>query len=98
MKNPSNTKSNPSKSSLSGATIPDSALRERVERKAYELYEKRGGAHGLDTEDWLEAERLVLAETKTGTKTDVVTKAKTPGRERTTATKSGSVLDRPRSA
>ena len=97
MKKPSNKKSDPSKSSLTEATASDSALRERITRKAYELYEKRGWDHGLDTEDWLEAERLVLSETKTGTKTDAITKAKKPGSERNIATKSGSVLDRPRS-
>jgi hypothetical protein len=98
MKKPSNKRTDSSKSSLSGTTIPDSALRERIELKAYELYENRGWVHGLDSEDWLEAERLVLAETKAAAKTDAVTKAKTPGRERTIASKSGSVLDRPRSA
>jgi hypothetical protein len=93
-----NKKSLASKAPLSETTALDSALREQIAQKAYDLYEKRGGAHGLDTEDWLEAERLVLAETKAAAKTDVVTKAKTPGRERIMATKSGSVLDRPRSA
>lgn len=33
--------------------------REDVERRAYELYEKRGGGHGHDWEDWLQAEREV---------------------------------------
>lgn len=28
-----------------------------IEKKAYELYEKRGRQHGLDWEDWLEAEK-----------------------------------------
>ena len=30
-----------------------------VEKKAYDLYEKRGCEHGYDLEDWFEAERLV---------------------------------------
>jgi len=30
-----------------------------VEKKAYELYEKRGCTHGRDMEDWFEALRLV---------------------------------------
>ncbi len=30
---------------------------EEVQRRAYELYLKRGGAHGRDLEDWYEAER-----------------------------------------
>ena len=37
-------------------------LRQRIAEKAYELYECRGYCHGRDLEDWLEAERLVLAE------------------------------------
>jgi hypothetical protein len=38
-------------------------LRERIARKAYELYERRGRRHGRHLEDWLEAERQVLVET-----------------------------------
>lgn len=34
-------------------------LFDRISRRAYELYELRGGAHGHDAEDWLEAERQV---------------------------------------
>ena len=30
-----------------------------VQKKAYELYEQRGGQPGNDLEDWLTAERLV---------------------------------------
>lgn len=97
MKRQSNKKSDPPKTTFSETTTPDLALYERIAQKAYELYEKRGWVHGLDTEDWLEAERLVLVETKAAAKTDAVTKAKTPGRERIMSTKSGSVLDRPRS-
>jgi hypothetical protein len=98
MKKQSNKKNDASKSSLSETGAPDWALREQIERKAYELYEKRGWVHGLDTEDWVEAERLVLGETKTEAKTEPVAKAKPPLRGKTVATKSGSVLDRPRSA
>jgi hypothetical protein len=31
--------------------------RERIQRRAYERYEERGGEHGHDQEDWYEAER-----------------------------------------
>jgi len=41
-------------------TVSEQELRERIAQKAYELYEKRGHAHGCDVEDWLEAERLVV--------------------------------------
>jgi len=30
--------------------------RERIAARAYELYLQRGGAHGRETEDWLQAE------------------------------------------
>jgi hypothetical protein len=30
-----------------------------VEKKAYELYEKRGRKHGQDQDDWFEAQKLV---------------------------------------
>jgi DUF2934 family protein len=30
-----------------------------VTRRAYELYEERGGEHGHDLDDWLQAEREV---------------------------------------
>ena len=32
---------------------------EEVARVAYELFERRGGVHGYDRQDWLEAERIV---------------------------------------
>lgn len=35
---------------------------ERVSRKAYELYEKRGEEWGHDLDDWLTAERLLQEE------------------------------------
>lgn len=31
--------------------------REEIARRAYELYVARGGTHGYDIEDWLQAER-----------------------------------------
>lgn len=34
----------------------------RVAEKAYDLYERRGCCHGQDVDDWLEAERIILAE------------------------------------
>ncbi|HJU05345.1 MAG TPA: DUF2934 domain-containing protein, partial [Nitrospiraceae bacterium] len=34
----------------------------RVARKAFELFERRGGDSGRDVEDWLEAERMVRDE------------------------------------
>lgn len=36
-------------------------LRDEIAKVAYELYEKRGRSHGCHFDDWLEAERIVLA-------------------------------------
>lgn len=38
------------------------ALHARIAIRAYALYEKRGGRHGYDLQDWLEVERHVLEE------------------------------------
>jgi hypothetical protein len=35
------------------------ALPERIAKKAYELYEKRGRISGHEKQDWLEAERTI---------------------------------------
>lgn len=40
----------------------ESALRDAIARKAYEIYEERGREHGKDFEHWLEAETIVKAE------------------------------------
>jgi hypothetical protein len=40
----------------------DDKIRARIAEQAYYLYEKRGCVPGHEAEDWLEAERLVLAE------------------------------------
>ena len=37
-------------------------LCEKIQRKAYELFEKRGYTHGNDLADWLEAEKLVKSD------------------------------------
>ena len=36
--------------------VSSERVREMIEEKAYELYEKRGKVHGHDLDDWLEAE------------------------------------------
>lgn len=36
--------------------------RQRIAKKAYELYLERGKVHGHDVDDWLEAERIIAAE------------------------------------
>ena len=37
----------------------DTELRVMIEKKAYELYAKRGNSHGNDLDDWLKAEGIV---------------------------------------
>jgi hypothetical protein len=32
-----------------------------VEKRAYEIYQERGGDHGADLDDWLEAERQLTS-------------------------------------
>ncbi|HLE25924.1 MAG TPA: DUF2934 domain-containing protein [Thermodesulfobacteriota bacterium] len=40
--------------------LDERTLQEMIAKKAHELYEKRGGGHGSDLDDWLEAERIVM--------------------------------------
>jgi hypothetical protein len=46
------------------ATAPDlgslELTEEIIQKRAYELFEKRGGQHGHHLEDWLQAEAEVL--------------------------------------
>ena len=43
-------------------------LREEIKKAAYYLYEKGGWMHGMDTEHWYEAERMVTGAQKKGPK------------------------------
>jgi hypothetical protein len=36
-------------------------LYDEIAKIAYDLHEKRGKVHGYELDDWLEAERIVLA-------------------------------------
>ena len=56
-----NTESENEKSSSLIFPLPQ-VLNARIEARAYELYERRGGHHGKDLEDWVEAEREILSE------------------------------------
>jgi hypothetical protein len=38
----------------------EAALKERVEKRAYDLFRERGGDHGYAIDDWLRAEKEVL--------------------------------------
>ena len=48
---PARTSKNPNGS---GDTLNDA---DAIARRAYEIYQNRGGNHGADLDDWLEAER-----------------------------------------
>ena len=41
-------------------TVPAAPIREEIELRAYQIYVERGGAHGQDVEDWLQAERELV--------------------------------------
>lgn len=49
---------------LAGGTPHRDDLRQRIAELAYGLYLNRGRAAGHDVDDWLEAERLVIGETR----------------------------------
>ena len=64
----------------SAVTAPsDEIVRARIAEQAYHLYEKRGRIPGHDAEDWLEAERWILAEWSARTKKP----SRSPGRRKT---------------
>ena len=41
------------------SNVSKEKLLKEIEKKAYELYQKRNGQHGNDLNDWLEAEKVV---------------------------------------
>jgi hypothetical protein len=50
----------PSLGSGEGLKQNATSRNERVSRRAYQRFEERGGEHGRDLEDWLEAERELM--------------------------------------
>ena len=38
----------------------EKGIHDDIARDAYELYEKRGMAHGHDLDDWLDAEKIMM--------------------------------------
>ncbi len=44
---------------VSKESLSPEELHEKIQKKAYELYEKRGATHGNDWADWFEAEKIV---------------------------------------
>jgi hypothetical protein len=43
------------------SSISNPGLHRQIAEKAYELFQKRGQVHGHDLDDWVEAERHVMA-------------------------------------
>ena len=43
----------------SNPSMTQDDIRKLIEKKSYELFEKRGKKSGLALEDWLEAERII---------------------------------------
>ena len=41
------------------AAVDQTPEQDAIARRAYEIYESRGGDHGSDVDDWLQAEREV---------------------------------------
>jgi hypothetical protein len=42
----------------------DTSIREKIERRAYEIYLRRGSTHGSHEDDWAQAEKEIMAELK----------------------------------
>ncbi len=52
----------PDTSTLRPAPVPAAPTRDAIATRAYALFLKRGGAHGHDRADWLQAEAELQAE------------------------------------
>ena len=57
-------------------------LQEQIARRAYELFQARGGEHGYHMADWFQAEKEIL-----GSKATSTGHAKSAAKESTTAVK-----------
>jgi hypothetical protein len=53
-----------------GAIMQDS-IKEKIEKRAFHLFLKRGGVHGYAQQDWIQAEKEIAAELKTGKKVEI---------------------------
>jgi Protein of unknown function (DUF2934) len=56
----SSVKGTRSKEATLGAASTAIDLAESIRLRAYEIYRQRGGGHGLDQNDWLQAEAEIL--------------------------------------
>jgi Protein of unknown function (DUF2934) len=46
----------------SSTTSPAESIADLICKRAYDIYEQRGGEHGHDLEDWLKAEAEIIKE------------------------------------
>jgi hypothetical protein len=67
---------------LSG--IDPATLHDKISKKAYEIFQSRGGQHGRHHEDWLEAERLVCSQLEPVSELGPKPAARRPARVTTT--------------
>lgn len=51
------------------------SIKEKIEKRAYELFLKRGGVHGYAHEDWTQAEKEVNVSPKAGKKIEITPSA-----------------------
>ena len=49
---------------LANSVVSKEKLLKEIEKKAFELFQKRNGQHGNDLNDWLEAEKIVKKQYK----------------------------------
>jgi hypothetical protein len=57
------------------STTPKISTQEKIATRAYEIYLERGGAPGNPLEDWVRAEREILAKPKKTAKKAIATAA-----------------------
>jgi len=51
----------PYASAVRSAAVPKACAYTQIRDRAFAIYEERGGMHGHDLQDWLHAERQVMA-------------------------------------
>ena len=45
--------------------MSDSEIQKSIEQRAFEMYVQRGGLHGSDQHDWLQAEKEICSQQRT---------------------------------
>ena len=51
----------PYASAVRSASLPQACAHSQIQDRAFAIFEKRGSKHGHDLQDWLRAERQVMA-------------------------------------